>query len=99
MPHNPKLKTRWTDTWTREEEDHQEAPPTSHTTLDSHQGDPLQHPSFAPLRQAPIQPHQSMSNTPHEQAVRIRIWQENLNKSDTAQHCILSGPFTAKAST
>ena len=26
----------------------------------------------------------------------LRIWQENLNKSATAQHCILSGPFTAK---
>ncbi|KAG2058412.1 hypothetical protein BDR06DRAFT_876038, partial [Suillus hirtellus] len=24
------------------------------------------------------------------------IWQENLNKSSTAQHCILSGSFTAK---
>ena len=26
----------------------------------------------------------------------LRIWQENLNKSATAQHCILSGPFTVK---
>ena len=26
----------------------------------------------------------------------LKIWQENLNKSATAQHCILSGPFTAK---
>lgn len=37
-----------------------------------------------------------MSNTPSNEAVRLRIWQENLNKSSTAQHCILSGPFTAK---
>jgi len=37
-----------------------------------------------------------MSNTPDNQSVRLRIWQENLNKSDIAQHCILSGPITAK---
>lgn len=37
-----------------------------------------------------------MRNTPDNQAVRLRIWQENLNKSESAQHCILSGPFTAK---
>jgi len=48
------------------------------------------------IRQTP-QPHPSpMSNTPDNQSVRLRIWQENLNKSDIAQHCILSGPITAK---
>ncbi|KIK37438.1 hypothetical protein CY34DRAFT_92743 [Suillus luteus UH-Slu-Lm8-n1] len=37
-----------------------------------------------------------MYNTTNDEAVRPSIWQENLNKSGTAQHCILSGPFTAK---
>ena len=37
-----------------------------------------------------------MLNTTNNHPVRLRIWQENLNKSSTAQHCILSGPITAR---
>jgi len=32
----------------------------------------------------------------NDDRMNLRIWQENLNKSPTTQHCILSGPFTAK---
>ena len=37
-----------------------------------------------------------MNPTPPANKTSLQIWQENLNKSATAQHCILSGPFTAK---
>jgi len=38
----------------------------------------------------------SMNSQTNTNIASLRIWQENLNKSATAQHCILSGPFTAK---
>ncbi|KAG2030454.1 hypothetical protein BDR03DRAFT_878192, partial [Suillus americanus] len=34
-----------------------------------------------------------MQNNP---TARLRIWQQNLNTSSDAQHCILSGPQTAR---
>ena len=37
-----------------------------------------------------------MSNTPDKSAIRLRIWQQNLNTSPDAQHCVLSGPDTAR---
>jgi len=37
-----------------------------------------------------------MNDTPNQETTHLHIWQENLNKSSTAQHCILSGPFTVK---
>jgi len=40
--------------------------------------------------------HSSMNSRTNTNPTSLRIWQENLNKSATAQHCILSGPFTAK---
>ncbi|KAG2029087.1 hypothetical protein BDR03DRAFT_881859 [Suillus americanus] len=36
-----------------------------------------------------------MHNTPGDPTTRIRIWQQNLNTSLDAQHCVLSGPTTA----
>ena len=68
-----------------EAEDHQ-GDSNPMTTLPTRENTTTATPSILPI----------MSNTTNANTASIRIWQENLNKSATAQHCILSGPFTAK---
>lgn len=37
-----------------------------------------------------------MSSTPNNNMIQLRIWQQNLNTSPDAQHCVISGPDTAR---
>lgn len=36
-----------------------------------------------------------MPNTLNNPTTQLRIWQQNLNTSSDAQHCVISGPTTA----